>query len=473
MTTKAANNQRRRRPGTESPARPTGSVHLVTDLPSARSARFRRWLRSPGLLLVVLLAMVGVVLGLDRPPSSLIASEPVAEQAASVAVAEQAASVADAVGTAAGEPPAAANPAATVISNERASRFVDTATTRVLDTRTELEAPVGPGESVVVDLSSDIGADTTAVVLSVNIAMAQGPGTVTVALDRSPVTALTVGPTMATNLVIVERGDSSALTVTTEGGGHLVVDVVGHFESSGPGASGRFVPLAPQPVARLIPETDGREADFSPFDALRLPTTEVGSVLLRIRADVGADGGMVRLGPDPEALTNTMMWSMTSTGDRTRTGLAIVPLDEAGRLALAYNGGTVLDVDLLGYFTNELAPVSSAGLFVPIAPRLVFDDDVRSHSTSVAPITALLGSDLPVGAVALNVTGVADEPGELVAFNPDNGLNRSPTATLGGSQARGGFATVSTDERGLLALFSDTSASVAIEVTGYFLAEDG
>ena len=113
---------------------------------------------------------------------------------------------------------------------------------------------------------------------------------------------------MTTNLVVVPQGLQREIRVTSEGGGHVVIDLVGYFEPVDEATAGRFVPVATQRLAQLITEVDGREAVIQPLENAALPASGVEAVLVRISADVGGDGGMVRLGQEADVLPNTMMW---------------------------------------------------------------------------------------------------------------------------------------------------------------------
>lgn len=144
-----------------------------------------------------------------------------------------------------------------------ASRFVALAPTRVLDTRTGLGVRAGivtAGTSVDLTVTGAGGVPSTsgqatAVVLNVTATDTAGPGYVQVfPTGRATIGASSnlnverAGQTIA-NLVVVPVGDAGKVSFYSEGGAHLLADVLGYFEvvpgAEAPTREGRFVPTAP------------------------------------------------------------------------------------------------------------------------------------------------------------------------------------------------------------------------------------
>ncbi len=249
---------------------------------------------------------------------------------------------------------------------DRASRLVAQTPTRVLDTRAAATPPPSPGETHTVEVPGD----ATAVALSVTLIEAERSGSVVVDGRAGAVEAIAVGGpgSAVTNLVIVPVVGDEA-TVRSSAGGHLVVDVVGRFEQAPDGAAdGRFVALDGARITSLETAVDGRETALA-FE----PTVpaDATAVLAVITADVGADGGIVRLGPEADAYDQQLMWGPAG-GTRQVRGLALIEPDEAGTAALRYDGGSALTVDAVGYFTGDGAEVAVEGLYVPSGPRLLY-----------------------------------------------------------------------------------------------------
>ncbi len=243
------------------------------------------------------------------------------------------------------------------------SKYLATPVTRIIDSRDN--EPLDPGDSQTVALTGEI--DYEAVALSVTLMQSQAAGSVQVDGGAGPVSAITVpgAGAMTTNLVIVPITDLNSVTVTNQAGGHVVVDVVGVFESSAESADGRFVQVDPVEVAKLETAVDGREATIRLGELLDLPNEEISAVLALVTADVGADGGMVRLGPGVEAYDQMLMWGKPGGPNLERRGVVLLTPDSDGALSFRYEGGSVIELDVLGYFTNSASATETAGLYVP------------------------------------------------------------------------------------------------------------
>ncbi|MEM9613499.1 MAG: hypothetical protein AAGA59_11225 [Actinomycetota bacterium] len=300
-----------------------------------------------------------------------------------------------------------------------ATRFEPVETAPVLDT----EQPLAPGESVTVEPADIVDPTATAVAVSVTVRGAPATGALTAAFDAGTVTVVDVEAPMVSQLAIVPRNGEAPLTLTAASGGRLTVDVVGQFVPSEATAAGRIVAVEPIVIGSLTTAIDGSSATFAPVENAELPTGGVDSVLIRIAADIGDEGGTVRIGPDLDDLSQSLMWGPTTAGDRTRMGLAIVPLDELEQLSLDYQGGAELQVQLLAYITGEGAPVSTNGLFVPLpATRLIATADrgeTLDAAAEQAPVLDLgpyLSADTLIGSAALSA---------------DNGLTIASAAATG------------------------------------------
>jgi hypothetical protein len=278
---------------------------------------------------------------------------------------------------------------------------------------------------------------------------------------------------MATNLVLVpvDGQPELGLELSAAGGGHLVVDLVGWFEPSGPTAAGRLVPVAPHVISALTTATDGREATVAAPDDPALPARGLGALLLRVVADVGDNGGRVRLGPAAGERTSSMMWAPPSGPDRIRSGLAIVPLDDTGAFAYDYEGGSRIEVEVLGYMTDESAEISTAGLFVPHDPVAVVAGPVVAGTSAAAPVAALLdASPAAIGQVLLTLTGTAESQGAITAAAPGADPPTVAVLGIGGGRPRNGAGPVPVDARGIVSLSSDVDVTLVAVATGYFTA---
>ncbi len=288
-----------------------------------------------------------------------------------------------------------AKPAAPAIgaAPARAGRLVAQAPERVLDTR----GPDGSSSAPDPGATQTFGVppERTAVALSVSLLGAERGGSVIVDGRAGAVEAVAVGGAggTVTNLVIIPVVGEE-VTVRNSAGGQLVVDVVATFESAPTGsASGRFVAIEPTRIAELETAVDGDQAALALDQAV--PAEGPSAVLVMVTADVGADGGVVRLGPAQESYDQMLMWGPTGE-NRQRRGLVLLEPTTDGTAALLYDGGTVLTVDVVGYFTGDEAALELTGLYVPSGPRLLYSGP--------------LGPDVPV-----QLGGVEPGAGRAVA----------------------------------------------------------
>lgn len=423
-------------------ARPTSAPdgELVTTLPTTRFVGLRRFALPVLIILVVLAALILVV----RVGTADNSSDQ-AQTAALAPPADATAANTTAPGTttpaSSATPTTAADPQPTepAIDPDPASalpvgttRFVPVTGDPVVDTRAG--RPQAPGNRLIVEIGDVVSPDASAVMLAVNVIGASTEGPVELKFDQGPVTVDDIGP-MLSELLIVPRRSATDLVITNSAGGHVVVNVVGQFVASGPTTAGRFIPVAPTTIGTLVTAVEGRSATFGTAELGLLPERGVGQVLVRIRADVGDQGGVVRVGSAPDNLTGQLMWGPTTGADRTRMGLAVVSPDQLGQWSLEYNGGSELAADLLGYFTDDQAETSTAGLFVPLPSTRFTADDLG----------VLVPDGTTVSAAAVTV---------------DRGRTRAAVITP-------------TDQDGRIAIPSDPAVELVLETTGYFLADSG
>lgn len=449
---------------------------LVTSLPSQAAARLRRWgfatvLVATHLLLAAAgwaLTSSGVLPGAAESTATSTPDSSLAAVATDVTAGTEAEDAGAAPATVAAAATAAVDGQTGAALPAAASRFVDTPTLRVVDTRNG--SALEPGQQIAVDLSTHLDATTTAVALSVSALDAASTGAVTAELDAGPVTVFTATGPMTGGFVIVPRASVDTLTLVAGGGGHLVVDVVGLFTPSGPTAGGRFIPVAPQPIGRLWTETQGNQATLTPAADGALPDSGVGSVLVRIKADVGDNGGRVQVGTTPATLDAALVWSPTTEGDRSREGITIVTLDELGQFSLDYQGGAELNVDLLGYVTAADAAVSTTGLFVPVPSTALVAGTLDRRAVVEFGPPPSVPDGLAVAALFTTVTGAATDAGSLLTYNVETGQPRSATLHVGGGDTRTAATVVPLDADGRALVVSDVDTSIRLETTGYFLA---
>jgi hypothetical protein len=306
------------------------------------------------------------------------------------------------------------------------------------------DQPLRPGTRI----SGSVPPGTAAAAVSVTVTRAGRPGRVTVDGGAGPVTALSIARagSTTTNLVIVPvRG--TALTVATEPGGGLTVDVVGTFTTADAARGGRFVPVKQTNVVSLYTKQDGRDATVDPasFGA----KAGIRAVLAVVTAEIGTKPAWVDLGGEPGQIDRTMSWGPAS-GSNQRRALALIPVNDRGQFSLRYEHGSRIDVDVLGYFTGEAAADSVAGLYVPRTPATVFDGVARPQGNQVeAPAAA--------AAVFVNLSGEKGVEGRLPAQDVGIASGRTIGTTL---PATGGKTEIR----------ASRSLSVQATLLGYFVA---
>lgn len=447
------------------PAGPASDYHVAQSVePTKRTYLIRRSLLGGSLLAVIVAALV-VTGSLSLPGTDAV------DSGSLVNVPGQSGQPVDSIpaggdavdGTAGGgaqpdpgvpvtEPPAVDNPAADAQTVDdpapgdtdqpvesglpaRTSRLVAQAAQRVLDTRGG-DLPT-PGTALTVTT----GPTQTAVAVSVTVLGTAQAGAVIADGGAGPVTVTEIGGSGAsvTNLIVLPI-INGGFTVQSTAGGHLVVDIVGGFEESGETNAGRFVPVDDIQVARLETAVDGQETDLALQTAV---PADAEAVLVRINADVGADGGRVLLGQADDQYDQMLMWGPAADGNVQRRGLVLLQPSELGNLQLRYDGGSVLTAEVVGYFTGQSASTAAAGLYVPSGPRTIHE----GPATPGTPITA--DGIEPSDGIALVSTAASAGPGEV-------GLSLAPVT--------GGTVTISDG------LPVTDGAGVVVTLLGVFLA---
>lgn len=286
------------------------------------------------------------------------------------------------------------------------STFVETTVERLVDTRSG--EVLSAGSTVAAPLTAD--ADYEAVALSVTVMASQTAGEVEVDGGSGPVAALAVSGAgqMTTNLVIVPASGDVPLELTTSAGGHLVVDLVGYFESSTGSAGGRFVQVDPVPAANLVTAVDGRAATVETTELDGLPHGEVGAVLALVTADVGPDGGRVELGPGVADYDQMLAWGAPTGPNLQRRGVVLVTPDADGAFSFDYQGGAEIDVQILGYFTSPAAATTRAGLYVPADVSPVLQRDFTVGTNVVGEVPEYAGAAFVTLTAEPGVTGASD-----------------------------------------------------------------
>ena len=339
------------------------------------------------------------------------------------------------------------------------SHFVPLTPIRVLDTRPQYSIgysgpkPAG-GDVMTFQLAglNGIAPDATAVVLNLTATEPEGPGYVQAFPAgrgklgaSSNVNIERAGQTIP-NAAIVRLGVGGAIGLFTTTKTHLVADVAGYFapatEIIAPPAfvatGGRFKGVTPTRVLDTRPQyavqysgpkpTAGTTIEVAVVPSALNPSVPippnmpdpatVGSVILNLTATESSGSGFVQVAPGGALVPGASSNLNLNSANQTIPNLVIVPVSASGTVSIFTSGGTHLIADVLGYFTNDTAPTSISGLFVPLDPERVFDSrpdyrvDGGSFDGSAGSGTTVYFDGLPqslAGAVVLSV--VATETG--------------------------------------------------------------
>jgi hypothetical protein len=327
-----------------------------------------------------------------------------------------------------GGEPASAQPAP-----ETGSTYTPRAPMRVLDTRTG--SPVGPDKAVVLDLSSRIPADATAVVLNVTGVTPTAATYVTAyphGASRPGVSNLNLpaGDTRP-NLVTVKVGADRKVDLYNAAGSiHLLADLAGHYSTAATG--GRYTA---QPPWRAM---DTRKVGG--------PVGQNGVRILDLTNLVPASATAVTLnvtGITPSVATYVTAYAAGTTkpdasnlnlpAGSVRGNLVTVALGAGRKVALYNNSGSVhLTADLAGFYTPEYGST-----FVPMVPSRVID--TRGGDRLQPDSQQIVRFGVPDNATSalVNVTGVQPTADTfLLMWTPDGGIGSPGSATVNVSRGQ-------------------------------------
>jgi hypothetical protein len=326
---------------------------------------------------------------------------------------------------------------------------------------------------------------STHVLLEVSLLSATRPGAVDIRSGEDDIAVLRVprAGAMTTATVVVPAGPDAGLQVRTEGGGHLLVQLLGAFEPAQDATAGRVVPVPATRVLDLVTARDGKDAtiDLTAVPALAEPG-QVAAVLLQVAADVGRRGGSVTVDGVPGGVRQTVFWSPTSGTDRTRTGFLVVPVSGT-TVDLHYQAGTELRADLVGYVTGASAARDTAGLVVPAPPGSPAPAaPARPAPTAPVPIGPGKAADLPVvppdglagvpagrvAAALVTVTATAGKAGRVAVYAPGSAVPGVPTVTAAPGAPRATSTLVGTVD-GVIRASAEAGASVSVQAQALIL----
>ncbi len=275
-----------------------------------------------------------------------------------------------------------------------AGRFVPIIPDRAIDTREG--TPIDAGTSIVVDLTDQIPASASAVILNVAATRTAGPGYLTIWTDgvkgrplASNLNYPAANYTVANNvLTAVSNGNVRIFSLARA---DVVVDVVGYMtgdtDESGDISAGLYVPLLPQRLYDSRPREApcrtpnigaGETFSLPVAGKLQVPSSGVSAVTMNLTMANTIQAGFLEAfpskttRPDPYSSVNAIRSGQT-VGNH-----AVVALN-AGGIDLFSSHGTNFISDITGYFLNETGtppttaieptpqPEMSCGVAVPPA----------------------------------------------------------------------------------------------------------
>jgi hypothetical protein len=239
-------------------------------------------------------------------------------------------------------------------------RYVPLPPARALDTREADAAPLPTGGTVTVPLPVGVPADATALAVMLTITTAPSAAFVTAypaGSDRPFTSSLnTDHPRQIRTATQIVPVSAAGLTVFSNVGGHIIVDVVGYFTgpSAPPVSTGLFVPATPTRV--LDTRATARVYPGGTVLAATVAVTGANAIAVAANVTVTESGpsGYVTAWAGQTDQPGTPAVSYDNRG-QTVANLSVVSVTAAG-IAVASTSGTHVVVDITGWFTGVPLP---------------------------------------------------------------------------------------------------------------------
>ena len=245
------------------------------------------------------------------------------------------------------------------------SKFTSVSPHRMLDTRDS--APVGPGGSVTLDLSSQVPAGATAATFNLTGTNVTGPTFVTAYQAGQPKPGASnlnlVAGKNTPNLVSVPLGPDRKVTLANAYNSvDLIADLAGYYS---PDSAQSFYPMAPIRVMDTRTR-DGWEsrAPFGPnenflFDLGPWLPAGAKSAVFNLTGTFGTANTFLTAYPENETRPASSILNLAP--NQTSSNAAVVALSPDTRM-LVFNlaGSQDVVIDLAGYFASSIAPCASS-----------------------------------------------------------------------------------------------------------------
>ncbi len=318
-----------------------------------------------------------------------------------------------------------------------ASRFIAVAPMRVLDTRpasavnyTGSKPAAGSSTrlTVIGNPTIVVPVGATAVTATLTVTEATAPGFVQAFPtgagtpgSSSNVNVERTGQTIA-NAITVPIGADGTITLYSQSGTHLLVDITGYFVPTLTiTTGGRMIPVTSTRILDTRPGSPvnytGAKPGATSITRVRtagvapVPATGVSAVVLNVTATEATDVGFVQVGPAGSLTPGSSSNLNLEFAGQTIPNQVIVPIGADGAIDIYSQSGTHLVVDVTAYITSAAATPGTDGLFVPINPTRVLDTRPEGPIGYTGGITPGAGSlvavDTTIGSTRIPVTGVS------------------------------------------------------------------
>ena len=373
---------------------------------------------------------------------------------------------------------------------------------RLVDTRIGLGTPqrrLRARTSVNIQVTRRLGipSNATAVVANVIAVDADRPGYLQLLPtgqaafgSSSTLNVDTPGQTIP-NAAFAPLGNKGKLTVYAIFTADVVIDIFGYFTPATSSKAGRLVPLTPTrildtrislgwtpptPLGNLavrFGESVVAETTVTLKVAGRggVPKSGVSAVVMNVTAVDPAGPGYVQVAPTPVVRRATS--NLNTAAGRTIANLVVVPLGTAGSIDLFVTTQADLVADVVGYFTDNTAPASSKGLFVPITPNRQLDTRLPAprKPRPEGTVTTIDINDISTTAIAIagNLTATeATQPGYLQLAAPPISVRTSSNLNISYAGQTIANAVVSPVAADKVQLYNRYPTHELLDVTGWF-----
>jgi hypothetical protein len=370
-----------------------------------------------------------------------------------------------------------------------AGSFVPLSPRRLVDTRDGGGAPLPAAATLEAVVAGAVGVPAEGVVavaltLTATEATARGFLTLWPAGQPRPVASVlnvAAGDTRA-NLAVTPLGAGGAVAVFTQGGAHVVLDVVGYWLATGaPVAAGRFAGVDPVRVLDTRLGTGGPAGPLPAggsrtLDLAGLAPAGAAGVALSVTTTEVANPGFVTVWPAGEPLP--LASNLNAGAGGTRANLVLVPLGAGRAVSLFSSGGGHLVADLVGWFTGLGAPAGADGLLVPRSPSRFADTRERTHGSRrlaarqhlSLQVAGREGIPVDAGGVLANLTVVSPDGPSFATAWP--GLTPWPGSSNANAEVAGQDVPVGLVTRlgaGRLTVTSSVATDLVVDVAGWFV----